>query len=71
MTPERMRYFHGAQQIQRASIVESVSTTYILGAADALTKAEAQAINTPGRKVPFTVQVNAKHAATYYVECLK
>lgn len=71
MTLERMRYFHGSQQIQREAIVESASTSYLLGAVDSLTKAEAQAINMPGRKIPFTIQVNAKHAATYYVEALR
>lgn len=71
MNPSRLRYYFGAQQVQRDAITESVSTTYILGAADALTRAEAQALNNPGRKVPVQIQVNAKHAATYYVEALR
>lgn len=60
-----IRYFHGNQEIQRASITENVSTTYLMLAVDELTKAEAAAIKNPGCDIHFTIATNGKHRAQY------
>lgn len=59
------------QQIQRASITESVSTMFIHEAADKLTAAEAQALNNPGNRIPVRIQANARRSFMYYVEAAK
>lgn len=60
-----IRYFHHNQEIQRAAITENVSTSYILQAADELTKAEAAALANPGRDIHFTIASNGTHRAQY------
>ena len=60
-----IRYYHGKQEIQRAAITENVSTSYILQAADELTKAEAAALASPGKEIHFTIASNGRHRAQY------
>lgn len=65
----QIRYFHGTQEIQRESIIENVSTSYLLLAAEELIKAEAAALNSPGTEVNFTIATNGKHRAQYRCVC--
>lgn len=60
-----IRYFHGNQEIQRDAIIENVSTSYLLLAAEELMKAEAAALTNPGKDIPFTIAMNGTHRAQY------